>query len=80
MNNFDTSANAKHFSEDEVLTALMGETVTVVYNMTYKLTYDSTKLRNPFNVKILKTDGEGILRLFAVVDCDEQNLLLLGLA
>jgi hypothetical protein len=78
--NTGTDNNAKRFSEDEVLAALMGEIVIAVgEKMTYRLTYDGAKARNQFKVTVMQRDGEGILRTFAVVDGNEENIFLLRL-
>ena len=78
--NTGSDTDAKRFSEDEVLAALIGDVVTVQgEKMTYRLTYDGAKARNQFKVTILQRDGEGILRTFAVVDGNEENIFLLRL-
>jgi hypothetical protein len=75
-----SASDAKRFSEDEVLAALMGETVTVTgEKMTYKLSYDGSKARNQFTVNVYQKDAECINRLFAVVNGNEENIFLLSL-
>ena len=67
MNNEET----KHFSDDDILSALMGETVAATgLNMNYRLFYDGAKFRNQFTIKCYDKTGN----LFGVLQGDEDSV------